>query len=86
MFPAAIHRAVAEALAAAAAAGDLPDLGGTSFSVERPRDRSHGDWATNAALVAARGARRPPGEVAALIVRYLPAVPHLERVEVAGPG
>jgi arginyl-tRNA synthetase len=86
VFPEAIHRAVAEALAAAAAAGDLPSLKGLSFSVERPRDRSHGDWATNAALVAARGARLPPAEVAALIVRHLPAIPHLERAEVAGPG
>ena len=86
MFPAAIHQAVAASLAAAAAAGELADLGGLSFSVERPRDRSHGDWATNAALVAARGARRSPAEVAGLIVRHLPPVPHLERVEVAGPG
>lgn len=86
MFPAALHRAVAEALAAAAAAGDLPQLADLPFGVERPRDRSHGDWATNAALVAAKGARRPPAEVAGLIVRYLPNVPHLERAEVAGPG
>jgi hypothetical protein len=50
MFPAALHRAVAESLAAAAAAGDLPALGDLPFGVERPRDRSHGDWATNAAL------------------------------------
>jgi arginyl-tRNA synthetase len=86
MFPAAIHRAIAASLAAAAAAGELADLTGLAFTVERPRDRSHGDWATNAALVGARRARRPPAEVAALVVRYLPVVPHLERVGVAGPG
>ncbi len=86
MFPEAIHRAVSAALLAAAAAGDLPDLAGLEFVVERPRDRSHGDWAANAALVAARPARRPPRDIAALIVRHLPSVPHLERAEVAGPG
>ena len=86
MFPAAIHQAVAAALHSAAASGDLPDLGGLEFVVERPRDRSHGDWAANAALVAARPARRPPRDIAAAIVRHLPAVPHLERAEVAGPG
>jgi arginyl-tRNA synthetase len=86
VFPDAIHRAVSAALSAAAAAGDLPELGGLEFVVERPRDRSHGDWAANAALVAARPARRPPRDIAALIVRHLPAVPHLERAEVAGAG
>jgi arginyl-tRNA synthetase len=86
MFPAALHLAVSQALAAAAAAGDLLPLGELAFAVERPRDRSHGDWATNAALVAAKGARRPPTEVAAVVVRHLPEIPHLERAEVAGPG
>ncbi len=86
MFPEAIHQAVSTSLRAAAAAGDLPPLDDLSFVVERPRDRSHGDWAANAALVAARPARRPPRDVAALIVRHLPPVPHLERAEVAGPG
>jgi arginyl-tRNA synthetase len=86
VFPEAIHRAVSEALRSAAAAGDLPELAGLEFVVERPRDRSHGDWAANAALVAARPARRAPRELAALIVRHLPAIPHLERAEVAGPG
>ena len=86
MFPEAIHRAVADALRSAAAAGALPDLGGLAFVVERPRDRSNGDWAANAALVAARPARRAPRDIAALIVEHLPPIPHLERVEVAGPG
>ena len=86
MFPEAIHQAVSTSLRAAAAAGDLPPLDDLSFVVERPRDRSHGDWAANAALVAARPARRQPRDIAALIVRHLPPVPHLERAEVAGPG
>ncbi|MBM3694613.1 MAG: arginine--tRNA ligase [Actinobacteria bacterium] len=86
MFPSAIHEAVAAALRSAAAAGDLPDPGEVAFVVERPRDRSHGDWAANAALVAARAARRSPREVAEAVVRHLPPIAHLERVEVAGPG
>jgi arginyl-tRNA synthetase len=86
VFPEAIHRAVAASLQAAAAVGDLPALGGLDFVVERPRERSHGDWAANAALVAARPARRSPRDIAALIVRHLPAIPHLQRAEVAGPG
>jgi arginyl-tRNA synthetase len=86
VFPAALHEAVATALGLAAAAGELPDLGDLAFVVERPRDRALGDWASNAALVAARPARRPPREVADAILRRLPPVAHLERAEVAGPG
>jgi arginyl-tRNA synthetase len=53
-----------------------------------PRQREHGDWATNVALQLAKPAGRPPREVAAAIVDRLTADPpaHLERVEVAGPG
>jgi arginyl-tRNA synthetase len=86
VFPQAIRTAVADSLQAAAASGELPVLDGLDFQVERPRDRSHGDWAANAALVAARPAGRSPREIAALILSHLPEVPHVERVEVAGPG
>ena len=86
MFPEALRDAVVTSLAAAAAAGDLPDLSDLSFVVERPRDRSHGDWAANAALVAARPAQRAPRDVAAAIVKHLPEVPHVTSVEIAGPG
>ncbi|MBN2113187.1 MAG: arginine--tRNA ligase [Acidimicrobiia bacterium] len=86
VFPEAIRRAVADALRSVAAAAGLPGLDGLEFVVERPRDRRHGDWATNAALVASRPAGRPPREVAALILEHLPSIPHLERVEPAGPG
>jgi len=86
VFPEALSDAVVTALAAAAAAGDLPDLSDLSFVVERPRDRSHGDWAANAALVAARPAQRAPRDVAAAIVKHLPGVPHVTSVEIAGPG
>jgi len=86
MFPAALHDAVRTALAAAHAAGDIPDLSGLAFVVERPRDRAHGDWAANAALVAARQAGKPPRAVAEAIVRHLPEIPHVAGVEVAGPG
>lgn len=86
MFPEALHEAVARAVAAAIAAGDLPALEVPAFTVNRPRDRAHGDWATNAALMVARPARRPAAEAAALILGHLPAVPHVAKAEVAGPG
>jgi len=86
MFPDALHDAVRQALSSATAAGALPDLSDVEFVIERPRDRSHGDWATNAALAAAKPAGKPPRDVATAIVAHLPEVPHLASAEIAGPG
>ncbi len=86
MFPETLYQAVDTALAAAAAAGDLSDLGRIDFVVERPRDRSYGDWAANTALLAAKPAQMAPRQVAEIIVRHLPEIPYLEAVDVAGPG
>ncbi|MBI2199040.1 MAG: arginine--tRNA ligase [Candidatus Rokubacteria bacterium] len=53
---------------------------------EIPREAGHGDYATNVAMTLARPARRPPRQVAEAIVKHLPALPAIERVEIAGPG
>jgi arginyl-tRNA synthetase len=55
-------------------------------TVERTRDTSHGDFATNAALQLAKSARRKPRELAQAIVEALPANELVARVEIAGPG
>ncbi|HSM01449.1 MAG TPA: arginine--tRNA ligase [Acidimicrobiia bacterium] len=85
-FPDEIRQAVAAALLAAAKDATLPHLGGLEFVVERPRDREHGDWATNVALVAAKPAQMPPREVAEVVRSHLPEIPHVVGVDVAGPG
>jgi arginyl-tRNA synthetase len=56
--------------------------------VDRPRDRAHGDYATNVALVLAKAARRNPRELAASIAAALDtALPQLlASSQVAGPG
>lgn len=61
----------------------LPTVPEPAF--ERPRHREHGDWATNVALVAAKGAGRPR-DVAQAIVDALEPSDLIESVEVAGPG
>ena len=68
------------------AAGVVPAP--VEIAIERPRDRSHGEWSSNVALVAARAARRPPRELAEQIVAHLCAEPppHVVEVEAAGPG
>ena len=67
--------------------GALPqslDLG--AINVEPPRDPSHGDVATNAALVLAKSAGLKPREIAEPLAECLTGVPELEDVSVAGPG
>ena len=56
-------------------------------TIEPPRDRAHGDLATNVAMVAARQAKKPPRELAETLRQALLAAdPRLADVSVAGPG
>jgi arginyl-tRNA synthetase len=55
--------------------------------LERPRDPSHGDWATNLAMTLARPLRKRPADIARSLVDGLDlAKAGVERVEIAGPG
>jgi len=63
-------------------AGDLPE----SVVVERPRNRSHGDYATNAALQLAKRTPLAPRDLAALLAEELVGVEGIAKVDVAGPG
>ena len=55
--------------------------------LERPRDPTHGDVASNVAMTLAGTLRRPPREIAQEIQRRIPAdTPGVASVEVAGPG
>ena len=69
------------------AEGALPSgLNRKAVAVEPPRDASHGDLATNAAMVLAKGAATNPRALAALIAPKLEALPDVTEVTVAGPG
>jgi arginyl-tRNA synthetase len=69
------------------AAGDLPaGLNRKGVAVEPPRDPSHGDLATNAAMVLAKAAGTNPRALAATIAPRLAALPAVTGVEIAGPG
>ncbi len=78
---------VDQALDALVADGALPNgLNRKSVAVEPPRDASHGDLATNAAMVLAKAAGTNPRALAALILAKLEALPDVLEVSVAGPG
>src|SRR5216683_930038 len=69
------------------ATGFLPaDADQSRVVVEPPREASHGDMATNAAMVLAKGAGRKPRELAEAIAEKLRPDALLARVDVAGPG
>ena len=57
-----------------------------NVTVEPPRDVSHGDLATNAAMVLAKGAGTNPRALAEAIKPKLEALPPVTSVEIAGPG
>jgi arginyl-tRNA synthetase len=65
-----------------------PDLASTPIAVDRPREAAHGDYATNAALVLAKAARRKPRELAQTLASSLQAAltDLIEVPEIAGPG
>ncbi len=65
---------------------DGGDLDLSRIGVEPPRDASHGDIATNAAMVLSKAAGRNPRELATDIAEALKADPDVESVDVAGPG
>ncbi len=62
------------------------DAGLPEPQIERTRDDSHGDFATNAAMVLAKRARTKPRDLAERIVAALPDSAFVTRVEIAGPG
>ena len=56
------------------------------ISLETPKDASHGDLATNAAMVLAKPAKMPPRALAERIVPLIASDPYVDKVEIAGPG
>lgn len=75
------------ALDALVASGDLPGgLERRAVTVEPPRDPSHGDLATNAAMVLAKPAGANPRALAEKIAAELAKLPEVASVAVAGPG
>ena len=67
----------------------LPEVAGldrANVTVEPPRDPTHGDLSTNAAMVLAKGAGAKPRDLAEAIAAKLKDVPGVSGVDIAGPG
>ena len=66
--------------------GTLSSIEGVSPQIDHTRDPSHGDLATNLALVLAKTAGLPPRELATKLVAALPANSIIAKTDIAGPG
>ena len=82
MTPDALVAAITAALAEVPETRDLD----VDVRVERPKNRDHGDWATNVALVSAKRADLPPRDLAAKLVAALQTNEGIARLDIAGPG
>ncbi|MDQ3495439.1 MAG: arginine--tRNA ligase [Pseudomonadota bacterium] len=82
-----LHALIARGIATLREHGTLPaDAIVPDFIVERPKDRSHGDFSSNAAMLLAKPARSNPRALAQALVEALPASGDIAAVEIAGPG
>ncbi len=66
--------------------GVLPADLAPPIKVDPTRDKAHGDYATNLALMLAKPAGKKPRELAETLIAALPASDAISRVEIAGPG
>ncbi|MGE5946144.1 MAG: arginine--tRNA ligase, partial [Betaproteobacteria bacterium] len=74
------------ALLQRALASVAPDAAATPILLERPRDPTHGDFATNLAMQLAKALKKNPREIAGMLVAELPASALVARAEIAGAG
>jgi arginyl-tRNA synthetase len=81
-----IEELISQALGYLKREGRLPAELDPRIEIEHTRDRSHGDYACNIAMVLAKRASMPPRELAERLKERLPASKRVARVEVAGPG
>ncbi|MER8101718.1 arginine--tRNA ligase [Kitasatospora sp. NPDC094016] len=86
MTPAELSQAVQAAVSAAVEAGELTVAVPEHVTVERPKNRDHGDYAINVALQLAKAAGRPPRAVAELLADRLRGITGVAKVDIAGPG
>lgn len=89
MTPEELSSAIDGALTAAFEAGELTLTDGETapaVRVERPKNRNHGDWATNIALQISKKVGKNPREVAQILAARITEVAGVASVDIAGPG
>ncbi len=78
---------IIEAIGKAITAGQLPSEPIPDFTIEVPADRSHGDWATNVAMVSAKAFKLAPRKIAEAVASHIVLNnSYFKSCEIAGPG
>ena len=78
---------IIEAIGKAITAGQLPSEPIPDFTIEVPADRSHGDWATNVAMVSAKAFKLAPRKIAEAVASHIVLDnSYFKSCEIAGPG
>ncbi len=82
----AIQAALDHAVQSLQAEGVLPTDWNNTSNLTRTKDRSHGDFASNIAMIASKAAGMKPRDLAEKILANLPEVADISKAEIAGPG
>ncbi|WBL18645.1 arginine--tRNA ligase [Citricoccus sp. NR2] len=86
MTPEELSAVIVACLQDAVSAGDITVEVPATVKVERPKNRDHGDWATNIALQLGKRAGMNPRDFAGALAERLTAQEGIESVDIAGPG
>lgn len=82
-----LYANLAKAAEAAQSAGELSFDSLPNYVLEEPREKQHGDWATNLAMVLTKQARKAPRDIATILIKHLDTQgTWVTACEIAGPG
>ena len=81
-----IRHLIQQALTQLVTDGVLPEGLSPAIQVENARDKTHGDFASNIAMMLAKPAGMKPRDLAEKLINALPASADITKVEIAGPG
>ena len=73
-------------IAAAFSKGLIEGSAPQTITLERPKNRDHGDYATSIALQLAKAAGKNPREIATIVQSAIAGIAGVTKVEIAGPG
>lgn len=82
-----LREIIMDALGALVAEESVPAISVPAFNIEIPADKSHGDFASNIAMVCAKSFKMPPRKIAELLCEKISLDgTEFEKAEIAGPG
>ncbi len=81
-----VRQLIQQALSRLATDGVLPDGLAPNIQVENCKDKAHGDFASNIAMMLAKPAGMKPRDLAQKLIEVLPLDEQINKVEIAGPG